>query len=874
MADKERLESYVISGDTDSDMSSSEKKRLEWYYAPAFLLFWLVLLVAIVLPVFFNLPIGLRIEDEHTKPGEFVAERAERILFDFEMIGPKVVGSFANENLTVQLLYDEIELIRRSMHHDLYELEVDVQVVSGAYMHWTMINMYQGLQNFVVKLSSKNSTSQNYLLINSHFDSKPGSPGSGDDGAMVVVMLEVLRVLATSREPFSHPIVFLFNGAEENPLQASHGFITQHKWAQNCRALINLDSAGSGHKEILFQSGPNHPWLMKYYSKYAKRPYATSIAEELFQANIIPSDTDFRIFRDYGHVPGLDFAHSYNGYVYHTKFDKFDVIPRGTLQSTGDNILSLARAFANAPEMEEPDKYAEGHSIFYDFMGLFFIYYTETQGQIINCCVSVIVVVLIGISFWRMAATSYLSIGSTMKTFVLIEVLHILGIVLALGLPLLMAVMFDAGDRSMTWFSQKWLVFGLYVCPSLIGLCLPTLLYLSFNKNDKLRKSFKIQMILHAHALFLALICIVLTFVGLRSSYVFMISLLFYGIALILNFLTTLHNRGKLWSIIVILSQVLPFLYMAYIFFALCSTLMPMMGRFGTNLNPDLLVGGLCALGTILAMGFVSPMVNMFRHSKTVLLALLATTFIFSMMAISPIGFPYTAKTNVGRVNFLNVQRVFYEYDGSVSKNESGYYFDFQDRRIHYPIQEHIDMSNMESVAEDCDEMMMCGLPLFNHRWFKSRMKGIWLPSDDPVEIPETPTLTLVNKTVNPVTNLVRYNFKLRGPPHMSIYLLPIGGVTVVDWSFLKTMLQEKETYKPPYHIYFSYGKDSAPLDFYFDLKIGDSNVNKPLFELGISGHYVNFDFPRSKHTQTFIKSFPDYIFVMEWPSSYERYLF
>lgn len=29
------------------------------------------------------------------------------------------------------------------------------------------------------------------------------------------------------------------------------------------RALINLDSTGSGGKEVLFQTGPNHPWLIK-----------------------------------------------------------------------------------------------------------------------------------------------------------------------------------------------------------------------------------------------------------------------------------------------------------------------------------------------------------------------------------------------------------------------------------------------------------------------------------------------------------------------------------------------------------------------------------------------------------------------------------
>ena len=61
----------------------------------------------------------------------------------------------------------------------------------------------------------------------------------------------------------------------------------------------------------------------------------------------------------------MDFAHSYNGYVYHTKFDKYDVIPRGTLQATGENILSLAKAFADAPELEDTKVTAINYYIIY-----------------------------------------------------------------------------------------------------------------------------------------------------------------------------------------------------------------------------------------------------------------------------------------------------------------------------------------------------------------------------------------------------------------------------------------------------------------------------------------------------------------------------
>lgn len=116
-------------------------------------------------------------------------------------------------------------------------------------------------------------------------------------------MFEILRKLSTSPVRQRHNIIFLFNGAEETPLQASHGFITQHKWAKECKILINLEACGAGGKLILFQTGPNTPWLMKYY-KMVPHSYGQVAGEEIFQSGIIPSDTDFRIFRDYGGLVG------------------------------------------------------------------------------------------------------------------------------------------------------------------------------------------------------------------------------------------------------------------------------------------------------------------------------------------------------------------------------------------------------------------------------------------------------------------------------------------------------------------------------------------------------------------------------------------
>ena len=44
--------------------------------------------------------------------------------------------------------------------------------------------------------------------------------------------------------------------------------------------------------------------MVSIYGRHAPHPFGSVVGEELFQSGIVPGDTDFRIYRDYGGVPG------------------------------------------------------------------------------------------------------------------------------------------------------------------------------------------------------------------------------------------------------------------------------------------------------------------------------------------------------------------------------------------------------------------------------------------------------------------------------------------------------------------------------------------------------------------------------------------
>uniref|UniRef100_A0A5F9CE15 Endoplasmic reticulum metallopeptidase 1 n=1 Tax=Oryctolagus cuniculus TaxID=9986 RepID=A0A5F9CE15_RABIT len=329
--------------------------------------------------------------------GEFDASQARDYLEHITSIGPRTTGSPENEILTVRYLLEQIKLIE-AQSSSLHMISVDVQRPTGSFsidFLGGFTSYYDNITNVVVKLEPRDGA-QHAVLANCHFDSVANSPGASDDAVSCSVMLEVLRVLATSSEALHHAVVFLFNGAEENVLQASHGFITQHPWASLIRAFINLEAAGVGGKELVFQTGPENPWLVQAYVSAAKHPFASVVAQEVFQSGIIPSDTDFRIYRDFGNIPGIDLAFIENGYIYHTKYDTADRILTDSIQRAGDNILAVLKYLATSEMLATSSKYQHGNMVFFDVLGLFVIAYPSRVGSIINYMVVMAAVLYLG----------------------------------------------------------------------------------------------------------------------------------------------------------------------------------------------------------------------------------------------------------------------------------------------------------------------------------------------------------------------------------------------------------------------------------------------------------------------------------------------
>ena len=225
------------------------------------------------------------------------------------------------------------------------------------------------------------------LLFSAHVDTVHVSPGGCDNAANVAIVLETFRAfslgLAARRRSVSTdarvsssnrtlpttgeitPLVAMFVSAEEDGFMGARGVVRDHPWfIKHVAAFVNFEAMGSGgpHRAFRATRGGSSSELLRLYAKGAKgakKPSGTVVASDVFSSGFIKSDTDFRVFRDDGDVPGIDLAFVEKTRVYHTPRDTLDELVKrrpGSMQASGSNALGLARAFLERSVTETDEK--------------------------------------------------------------------------------------------------------------------------------------------------------------------------------------------------------------------------------------------------------------------------------------------------------------------------------------------------------------------------------------------------------------------------------------------------------------------------------------------------------------------------------------
>lgn len=835
-------------------------------------LFVLAVVYFIIVLLEKRLPTPLQIRDEPINPDRFIAERARNYLMNLTRIGPRPVGSFENEVLTVNFFFKEINSIINSANK-VHRITYDLQKVSGSFPLTFldgMTNIYKDVQNVIVKIGPLEESAHS-LLVNCHFDTVVDSPGGSDDGASCAVMLEILRVISKRKESLKNNIIFLFNGAEENYMQASHGFITQHKWAKTIRAFVNLEACGAGGREILFQAGPEHPWLIQTYSDVAPYPLASSLAQEIFQSGLVPGDTDYRIFRDFGKISGLDFAWSQNGYVYHTRLDDIHQIPLGTLQRTGDNILPLILQIVNSEYLSNVDAYSKGNLVFFDFIGAFII----TGKEIVAIFINITIALLSIYSVWYNMRHS---VGIQRK-------IHIQGLLSGCGyiilcwlctclLVIILASLFTLLNRPLSWYSRPVWIFFLYIIPTFI---MPIFVAQQYKKKleTMIASPLTIFQIYHdSNLCIFTVISLILSLFRIRSNFIVTLWLTFSFISWLLKTKFKVLDHKQLWLHTFCL--LIPFSLGAYIIYGVSLFIVPIMGRSGSGNHAELVLSFIMSVMLTLLFSFYIPMTLLVQNLNNLVKALMAV-FLTAVLVLlfTPLGFPYSADMSAPapqRYVISHVDRIFYDIHGNVRRNDSGLWVVNMDVNSPRMVTSLIPEMSRAKKIENCDDELYCGLP-----YIVPVMTIMWDTHWIPVGRPEVPTDIQLNLTYTDyrLGDIQRLSFSATGPDHMTLFISPYAGVELKSWSLAAGPPLKGPSWKnrSTYYVYYSYGSNPHIWNFWIDLEVSHKDL-KPIVDLGLSGYFVHGAYQTTPQLKKLFSQFPPWTVTSGWTSTYKSYTY
>ena len=663
-------------------------------------------------------------------------------------LGPRTSGSVNNEIHARKYLLSELQKIVDFARSSGIAADLEEQVARpSSFQTHAHVTSYANIPNLLLRLHDprlKNHSSGRSVLVNCHYDTAPQSPGASDAFVGCANSLEVARILGRGDIRLLNNVIFLFNSAEENILPASHAFITQHPWAEEVAVFINLEGAGAGGKLLVFQSGPGpaSSALIQFYASTARHPSASVVAEEVFRLGFIPSDTDFRVFRDYGSIPGLDFAYIGNGYAYHTCHDTEQRISPSCLQLAGDNLLHLVKMMAQDPSITKIEKLDRSRRplrkadilyspegglgnindfsktetkppkyVYFDVLGFFVLKYPWGIGRVLHWGV------FFGTLLWVLGSQK--SAGGSQVGLLLATLLQALFYLTGLVFSIAIGFIIHTYGCRMSWYTNRCNLYGLYLLPLLCYFLfyfaeffripygylwrIPPLK--SLLESTKWHDSESMKALTIENDFFKGSLIVMnyMTFITLcynsPESYVHLfwclLTVTFRGI-----YFVVFRRSGYFYAVKVLLVLLPPMLvFHTSSVNLLFEVFIPIMGRSGHEAKPDIIMAGLVAFSTLPLLMFCADAILLTSPKTSRALRDIVINGCITFIIIihtSSLGFPYTVVPEPSRHLMLPSQQrvaVFHSnrwfrenpFDTSVTKEDSGIFlFPLDTNRFRY----------------------------------------------------------------------------------------------------------------------------------------------------------------------------------------------
>ncbi|XP_037295061.1 endoplasmic reticulum metallopeptidase 1 [Manduca sexta] len=841
---------------------------------PPLSVWWLVAALAVsglsvigVALIDYNLPEPLT--RETAPPDRFIAEIAHEHLVNLTSIGPRVAGSYENEVVAVRILVETLkEIARTASPHN--RVEYELHTASGGFALTFldgMNNVYRDVQSVVARVSGaggrpRGAKQRTALLLNCHYDSVTDSPGASDDGAGCAVLLETMRTLSASRRPLRHDAVFLFNGAEENIMQASHGFITQHKWAKSVRAFINIEACGAGGREVLFQAGPHDPWIMEVYAGVVPHPFASSLAQELFESGFIPADTDFRIFRDFGNLSGVDLAWSTNGYVYHTALDTVSRVPRAALQRTGDNVLALANGLLSSESLESEVELTSRQPVYFDVLGLVVV--SARAPLALAMCAFTIAFVLFKVHLNATDAKRQLFVHRVWwwRWVCVCCAAQACSVAVGTAAAAALAMTMHVVGARLRFFATPPLLGPLYAAPALAACWWTAITLWSRWGAVAVRRGWWGARLWHdAAALTTALALLLCAVRGLRSGFLPLLWALLPTISDIRPFGSS-SGRGMWRAAWWCVGWCVPALQTWYLALGSLHMLVPLTGRSGAESPSDVIIAVLMALLVLGACSWILPLLIATRNPWKLIYVCMGVGVVTAVLAcLVPEHFAYS-DTRPQRIMVFHTRRTVH-IKGVHTPPEMIYWMPDLDVNTPYTVKDFVAGARAVS-AEECAHWLYCGAP-----YCLPVLSMIGTSHVAPAPVPPLASLnaTLHLSTVSDSVRMLQLN--ITGPNHVVVIVAPTAGAHIT-WTNLVEKLLVGPTWgpdlRPTYFIGLHHARD--PKSWSIDLRIERDPSAPPSdtwADVSVAGHSMFGELRLHEEHARLLRSFPAWVTATGW---------